>query len=63
MFEVYRNDISITRGDSAIFEIEITDKDKQLINIISQFSNSESKLILVDNVDEFEHKPYYGSQR
>lgn len=27
MFEIYRNDISITRGDSAIFEVTITDKD------------------------------------
>lgn len=30
MFEIYRNDISITRGDSAIFEITITDKDKNI---------------------------------
>ena len=28
MFEIYRNDISITRGDSAIFEITIIDKQK-----------------------------------
>lgn len=28
MFEIYRNDISITRGDSAVFEITIIDKDK-----------------------------------
>lgn len=30
MFEIYRNDISITRGDSAIFEITITDKQKNI---------------------------------
>lgn len=30
MFEVYRNDISITRGDSAIFDITITDKQKNI---------------------------------
>lgn len=30
MFDIYRNDISIIRGDSAIFEITITDKDKNI---------------------------------
>ena len=46
-----------------LFNCEINDKDKQLINLISQFSNDESKLIIADNVDEFEHNSHYGTQR
>ena len=46
-----------------LFNQCINDKDKQLINLISQFSDDESKMIIADNVDEFEHNSFYGTQR
>ena len=46
MFEVYRNDISITRGDSAIFDVTITDK---LKNIYTPDSTDEIIFTVKEN--------------
>lgn len=55
----YNTDISNLR----LFNTDITDIDKQLINITSKFSNSESNTIIIDNVDEFNNREWYGTQR
>ena len=46
-----------------LYNTNINDIDKQLIDIISEYSTSESNLILVDNIDEYDDSEYYGSQR
>lgn len=46
-----------------IFNQEILDVDKQIINITSYLSNDNSKLIISDNADEWLNNEYYGEQR
>ena len=60
-YKLLNSDIDIR--NIRLFNESILDKDKQLINLISQFSNSSSNLIICDNVDEYETNSYYGSQR
>ena len=60
-YKLLNSDIDIR--NIRLFNENILDRDKQLINLISQFSNSSSNLIICDNVDEYETNSYYGSQR
>lgn len=60
-YEISNSDIDIR--NIRLFNQRIDDKDKQLINIVSEFSNDSSKLIICDNVDEYENNSYYGQQR
>lgn len=46
-----------------LFNADIKDKDKQIVNIISYLSNDNSKLIISDNADEWLNNEYYGEQR
>lgn len=60
-YQISNSDLDIR--NIRLFNERIDDKDKQLINLISEFSNDTSKLIIADNVDELETHPYYGQQR
>ena len=60
-YEISNSDIDIR--NIRLFDQRIDDKDKQLINLISEFSNNSSKLIICDNINELEKQSYYGEQR
>jgi hypothetical protein len=46
-----------------LYDCNILEKDKKLINIISQFSKSESSMIIADNADNNLNYTYLGTQR